>query len=84
MDIGPSGIIDSVAAGGRYDNLVGKFFKGNTTITSVSGTSGYVAGDAADLDIPCVGVSFGIERLFLILKQKLKFRAFPIIVSVFI
>lgn len=45
--------VGSVAAGGRYDNLVGMF--------SPSGTQ-----------VPCVGISFGVERLFSILwKQQL-------------
>ncbi|PVU93918.1 hypothetical protein BB561_002943 [Smittium simulii] len=48
--------IGSVAAGGRYDELVGMF--------SGSGKSGAVN------KIPCVGVSFGIERLFAILSSK--------------
>lgn len=41
--------VGSVAAGGRYDNLVGMFGK---------------------TQIPCVGVSFGIDRLFTILKYR--------------
>ncbi|CAG8645817.1 9043_t:CDS:10 [Gigaspora margarita] len=44
--------VGSIAAGGRYDNLVGMFAsnkKGN---------------------IPCVGVSIGVERVFSILLQK--------------
>lgn len=42
--------VGSVAAGGRYDRLVGMF------ATKKNG------------DIPCVGISFGIERLFSVLK----------------
>ena len=41
--------IGSIAAGGRYDNLVGMF----------SGTQ-----------VPCVGVSLGVERIFAILANK--------------
>ncbi|RIA97797.1 mitochondrial and cytoplasmic histidine-tRNA ligase Hrs1 [Glomus cerebriforme] len=44
--------VGSIAAGGRYDNLVGMFAsskKGN---------------------IPCVGISIGVERVFSILLQK--------------
>jgi len=44
--------VGSIAAGGRYDNLVGMFSnskKGN---------------------IPCVGMSLGVERIFSILSQK--------------
>ncbi|KAG8665824.1 Cytoplasmic and mitochondrial histidine tRNA synthetase [Fusarium poae] len=43
--------VGSVAAGGRYDNLVGMF----------SGKS----------QIPCVGISFGVDRIFSITKAKL-------------
>ncbi|KAG9304750.1 hypothetical protein G9A89_003924 [Geosiphon pyriformis] len=46
--------VGSIAAGGRYDNLVGMFAnskKGN---------------------IPCVGMSIGVERIFSILLQKVK------------
>ncbi|KAI0482620.1 hypothetical protein GGR56DRAFT_620820 [Xylariaceae sp. FL0804] len=48
----PSIGVGSVAAGGRYDNLVG-MFSGKT-------------------QIPCVGVSFGIERIFSIIKAKME------------
>lgn len=47
----PSVGVGSVAAGGRYDNLVSMF----------SGKS----------QIPCVGISFGVERIFSITKQRL-------------
>jgi histidyl-tRNA synthetase len=43
--------VGSIAAGGRYDNLVGMF--------SPSGTQ-----------VPCVGISFGVERLFSILWKR--------------
>ncbi|GAA5967302.1 hypothetical protein JCM11641_000506 [Rhodosporidiobolus odoratus] len=46
--------VGSIAAGGRYDELVGMF----------SGSSG-AAGR-----IPCVGISFGVERLFSLLLKK--------------
>lgn len=42
--------VGSIAAGGRYDELVGMFSNGKL--------------------IPCVGVSFGVERLFSILKAR--------------
>lgn len=48
--------VGSIAAGGRYDDLVGMF----------SGEQG-AAGK-----IPCVGISFGVERLFSLLLQKEK------------
>ena len=41
--------VGSIAAGGRYDNLVGTLGK---------------------TQIPCVGVSFGIDRIFTILKPR--------------
>ncbi|KAK1149421.1 Cytoplasmic and mitochondrial histidine tRNA synthetase [Aspergillus melleus] len=44
--------VGSVAAGGRYDNLVNMF--------------------APKRQIPCVGVSFGIDRIFTIMKQRLE------------
>lgn len=42
--------VGSIAAGGRYDSLVGMFSNGKS--------------------IPCVGVSFGVERLFSIIKAR--------------
>ncbi len=41
--------IGSIAAGGRYDNLVGMYGK---------------------RQIPCVGVSFGVDRIFTLLKMR--------------
>ncbi|KAI2467838.1 histidyl-tRNA synthetase [Annulohypoxylon bovei var. microspora] len=41
--------VGSIAAGGRYDNLVGMYGK---------------------KQIPCVGISFGVDRIFTILKAK--------------
>jgi histidyl-tRNA synthetase len=46
--------VGSIAAGGRYDNLVGMF--GRT-------------------QIPCVGVSFGVDRIFTILQARQKKQA---------
>ena len=43
--------VGTVAAGGRYDNLVGLFSDTNQ-------------------DVPCVGISFGVERLFSIMELK--------------
>ncbi|CAI7614634.1 unnamed protein product [Penicillium bialowiezense] len=48
----PSVGVGSVAAGGRYDNLVGMF--------------------APKAQIPCVGISFGVERIFSITKALLE------------
>jgi histidyl-tRNA synthetase len=44
--------IGSLAAGGRYDNLVGMF-------------------GGPGKEIPCVGISLGVERLFAIIDQKM-------------
>lgn len=41
--------VGSIAAGGRYDNLVGMYGK---------------------TQIPCVGISFGVDRIFTILKAR--------------
>lgn len=46
---GPSSQVGSIAAGGRYDNLVGMFGK---------------------RPMPCVGVSFGVDRIFTILDAR--------------
>jgi histidyl-tRNA synthetase len=46
--------VGSILAGGRYDNLVGMF--AGTTKKNAS--------------IPCVGVSFGVERIFSIIKSR--------------
>lgn len=51
--------VGSVAAGGRYDELVGNF---------MAPTSG--KGKEKRHDVPCVGVSFGVERLFAIIEAK--------------
>ena len=48
----PSVGVGSIAAGGRYDKLVG-MFSGKT-------------------DIPCVGISFGVERIFSITKARME------------
>jgi histidyl-tRNA synthetase len=47
----PSVGVGSIAAGGRYDNLVG-MFSGRT-------------------QIPCVGISFGVDRIFSITKARM-------------
>ncbi|KAI5293521.1 Cytoplasmic and mitochondrial histidine tRNA synthetase [Ascosphaera acerosa] len=47
----PSVGVGSVAAGGRYDELVG-MFSGKT-------------------QIPCVGISFGVDRIFSIIKARM-------------
>lgn len=47
----PSVGVGSVAAGGRYDGLVGMF--------------------SGKAQVPCVGVSFGVERIFSITKARM-------------
>jgi histidyl-tRNA synthetase len=47
----PSVGIGSVAAGGRYDNLVERF--------------------RPNADLPCVGISFGVDRIYSITKARL-------------
>lgn len=54
--------LGSVAAGGRYDKLVGMF-------TDMGREKG---GGKKRPDVPCVGVSFGIERLFAIMEMKIR------------
>uniref|UniRef100_A0AC35UAT9 Histidine--tRNA ligase n=1 Tax=Rhabditophanes sp. KR3021 TaxID=114890 RepID=A0AC35UAT9_9BILA len=53
--------IGSVAAGGRYDKLVGDF---------IHAASGKKKASSKN-DVPCIGISFGVERLFTLLEQKL-------------
>jgi len=53
----PKNVI-SIAAGGRYDNLVGKFIEIRRKNTKHG--------------VPCVGVSFGIDRICTILEKKNK------------
>uniref|UniRef100_A0A915E1E9 histidine--tRNA ligase n=1 Tax=Ditylenchus dipsaci TaxID=166011 RepID=A0A915E1E9_9BILA len=64
-----SGPIGSVAAGGRYDKLVGMFLKANQT-DSTDASDNKKKKKSKDVDIPCVWVSFGIERLFTIMELK--------------
>jgi histidyl-tRNA synthetase len=44
--------VGSIAAGGRYDDLVGMF--------------------SGKRQVPCVGISFGVDRIFSIIKAKLE------------
>ena len=50
--------IGSIAAGGRYDKLVGMFSTHNSK-------------GKKEKNVPCAGISFGIERLFTIMEAKL-------------
>jgi len=55
--------VGSIAAGGRYDELVGMFI-------GAASSDPKKAKKAAG--IPCVGISMGVERIFSILMQKEK------------
>ncbi|PIO72559.1 anticodon binding domain protein [Teladorsagia circumcincta] len=59
--------VGSVAAGGRYDELVGNFM-------APSGAKG----KDKRQDVPCVGISFGIERLFAIMEAKMQIEQLPV------
>lgn len=48
--------VGSIAAGGRYDNLVGMFAE---------------AAGSKRSNVPCVGVSIGVERVYAILNARL-------------
>ena len=52
VDANVSGGVGTVAAGGRYDNLVNMFDKKS--------------------NVPCVGLSIGVERLFAVMEAKLR------------
>ncbi|CAI4852853.1 CCQ_1a_G0055290.mRNA.1.CDS.1 [Saccharomyces cerevisiae] len=48
--------VGSIAAGGRYDNLVNMFSE---------------ASGKKSTQLPCVGISFGVERIFSLIKQRI-------------
>ncbi|KAK6907370.1 hypothetical protein I203_101364 [Kwoniella mangroviensis CBS 8507] len=50
--------VGSIAAGGRYDNLVGMFAES--------------AGKKMNEQVPCVGVSVGVERVYSIMEMRRK------------
>lgn len=65
--IPPGGVplLGSVAAGGRYDDLVGNFARSVGT----------------KHEVPCAGISFGIERLFTLMEQKLSVRGINCVIG---
>jgi histidyl-tRNA synthetase len=63
VPVGISQKVGSIAAGGRYDNLVSTFSK---------------------KEIPCVGISFGVDRILTILKSTARERKKPSKVAVWI
>lgn len=67
--------VGSIMAGGRYDNLVGMF----------AGSEGGKK-KKKEVSIPCVGTSFGVERIFSIIKarQALYEKARPTSTQVFV
>jgi histidyl-tRNA synthetase len=54
--------IGSIAAGGRYDELVGMF--------AAAATGGGGKKSSVTQRIPCVGVSLGVERIFSVLSNR--------------
>ncbi|KAL3106866.1 hypothetical protein niasHT_010781 [Heterodera trifolii] len=58
--------VGSVAAGGRYDKLVGMF----TDMGRNKDDGGVATAPKKRPEVPCVGISFGIERLFTIMELK--------------
>ncbi|KAF9055611.1 hypothetical protein BJ165DRAFT_1335893 [Panaeolus papilionaceus] len=61
--------VGSIAAGGRYDNLVGSFIAGaNGLDASSSNAKEYKKAMAAGT--PCVGVSIGMDRIFALVWPK--------------
>ncbi|PIA16007.1 histidyl-tRNA synthetase [Coemansia reversa NRRL 1564] len=55
--------VGSIAAGGRYDELVGMF------LASRRGAKG-----GKKTDVPCVGISFGVERIYSIVMNRMRER----------
>ncbi|KAJ2808892.1 Cytoplasmic and mitochondrial histidine tRNA synthetase [Coemansia guatemalensis] len=55
--------VGSIAAGGRYDELVGMF------LASRRGGKG-----GKKTDVPCVGISFGVERIYSIVMNRMRAR----------
>lgn len=49
--------VGSIAAGGRYDDLVGMFASSSSK-------------DKKAADLPCIGVSFGVERIYSLIYPK--------------
>ena len=58
--------IGSIAAGGRYDNLVGAFLAGS--VSSDPNSKEYKK--ALANSVPCVGVSIGMDRIFALVWQR--------------
>ncbi|KAJ2914931.1 hypothetical protein MD484_g5486, partial [Candolleomyces efflorescens] len=55
--------VGSIAAGGRYDNLVTSFLAGASGLSPLSNPKEYKKLPS----VPCVGVSIGLDRIFAIL-----------------
>ncbi|PFH46653.1 hypothetical protein AMATHDRAFT_69300 [Amanita thiersii Skay4041] len=57
--------VGSIAAGGRYDNLVGMF-----TAAAAGDSSSSKGKEKATSQLPCVGVSIGMDRIFALVWTK--------------
>ncbi len=62
--------VGSIAAGGRYDGLVGAFLAGAAGVDAASkeGKKAMLVGGV--VGIPCIGVSIGMDRVFALLWPK--------------
>ena len=62
--------VGSIAAGGRYDGLVGAFLAGAAGVDAASkeGKKAMLVGGI--VGIPCIGVSIGMDRVFALLWPK--------------
>jgi histidyl-tRNA synthetase len=58
--------IGSIAAGGRYDNLVGAYLAGSVSTDPNSTEYKKALADS----VPCVGVSIGMDRIFALVWPK--------------
>ena len=58
--------VESIAAGGRYDDLVGAFLAGaaGVELSSKEGKKAMAGGT------PCIGVSIGMDRIFALVWRK--------------
>ncbi|EFI28773.1 histidine-tRNA ligase [Coprinopsis cinerea okayama7 len=62
--------VGSIAAGGRYDNLVSSFVAASAGI-SLNPTNAKEAKEAKKiLQVPCVGISIGMDRIFALVWPK--------------
>ncbi|KAF8200941.1 histidine-tRNA ligase [Pholiota molesta] len=62
--------VGSIAAGGRYDGLVGSFLAGAAGVDPASKEGRKTMTIGGVVGIPCVGVSIGMDRVFALLWPK--------------